>query len=165
MEILISAGLVVGTAFATSQQNEEHDIRGRSLPPIFASAEWRHIPAPLAFTENILRLAIFVLPFLMPLDLTAPDRMRILLVFIVGNLLYFASWLALILFPSSPWSSSALGLAAPAYTPALWLLGIALLGRKLFWGTFYRWWMYAVLAIASFAAHVAHTALVFAGTH
>ncbi len=137
-----------------------------SLPPSFAPAEfWRDIPVPLAFTENSLRLAVFILPFLMPLDLAAPGRIRALFVFAAGTLLYFASWLALILFPSSAWSSTALGFAAPAYTPALWLLGIALLGRQLFWGSFYRWWMYAALAIAFLAAHISHAALVFARTH
>ena len=137
-----------------------------SLPPAFAPVEfWRDIPAPLSLTENSLRLAIFVLPFLMPLDLAAPERIRALLIVAAGTLLYFASWLALILFPSSAWSSTALGFVAPAYTPALWLLGIALLGRQLFWGRFYRWWMYAVLAIVFLAAHISHAALVFARTH
>lgn len=137
----------------------------RYLPTSFAPAEFdRDIPTALALTENGLRLAIFVLPFLMPLDLTVPGRNRALFVFTAGTLLYFASWLPLILLPSSAWSSSALGFAAPAYTPALWLLGIALLGRRLFWGTFYRRWMYAAIAIAFLAAHVSHTVLVFART-
>lgn len=136
------------------------------LPPSFAPAVfWRGIPAPLALAENGLRLAVFALPFLMPLDRQAPARLRASLVFAAGTLLYFASWLALILFPSSSWSASALGFTAPAYTPAAWLLGIALFGRRLFWGTFYRWWMYAVVSAAFLAAHLSHAALVFARTH
>ena len=74
---------------------------------------------PLALAENGLRLAVFVLPFLMPLNLAAPGSIRKLLVFVAGTLLYFASWLAVILFPTSAWSCSALGFAAPAYTPLL----------------------------------------------
>lgn len=133
------------------------------LPPSFAPAEfWRDIPATLALTENSLRLAVFVVPFLMPLDLEARRHRPALFVFVTGTVLYFASWLALILFPSSAWSVTALGFTAPAYTPALWLLGIALFGRRLFWGDFYRWWMYAVLTAAFLAAHISHTALVFA---
>lgn len=139
---------------------------GSYLPPLFAPSEfWREIPVTLAFAENSLRLAVFALPFLMPLDLAAPGQMRRLSLFTAGTVLYFASWLALILFPSSAWSSSALGFAAPAYTPALWLLGIALLGRRLFWGSFYRWWMYAALAMAFLAAHITHTVLVLARAH
>lgn len=132
------------------------------LPPSLSLAEfWRDIPAALAVAENSLRVAVFVVPFLMPLDLAAPGSARALVLYAVGTLVYFASWLVLILFPTSPWSTSALGFTAPAYTPLLWLLGIALLGRQLFWGTFYRWWMYLVLALSFLATHVSHAVMVY----
>ena len=70
------------------------------LPPALSSAEfWREIPAPLAFAENSLRVAVFALPFLMPLDLSTPASKRALLLYAAGTLVYFASWLVLILFP------------------------------------------------------------------
>ena len=116
----------------------------------------------MTLAENSLRVAVFVIPFLMPLELAVPGAARALVVYAVGTLVYFASWLALILFPVSRWSTSALGFAAPAYTPLLWLLGIALLGRQLYWGTFYRWWMYLVLALVFVATHVSHTVMVHA---
>lgn len=100
----------------------------------------------------------------MPLDVSAPTSKRALLVYAIGTLVYFASWLALILFPASSWATSALGFVAPAYTPFIWLLGIALLGRQLFWGAYYRWWMYLVLALAFLATHISHTAMVYART-
>jgi hypothetical protein len=136
------------------------------LPPAFSLAEfWRDIPAPLAFAENSLRVAVFALPFFMPLDVSAPASKRALLIYVTGTLVYFASWLSLILSPASSWSTSALGFTAPAYTPFLWLLAIGLLGRQLFWGAFYRRWMYLVLALAFLAAHISHTALVYARSH
>lgn len=136
------------------------------LPPAFSRAEfWREVPPSLAVAENSLRVAVFALPFFMPLELAAPASGRALRVYGVGTLVYFASWLALIWFPSSSWSTSAWGFAAPAYTPFVWLLGIALLGRRLFWGAFYRWWMYLALAMAFLAAHVSHAVLVYGRTH
>lgn len=135
----------------------------KHLPSAFSLAEFsRGIPVPLVFAENSLRVAVFVLPFFMPLNLAAPTSKRALLIYAGGTLIYFASWLALILFPASSWSTSALGFIAPAYTPLLWLLGIALLGRQLFWGAFYRWWMYLVLVLPFLATHVLHTAMVYA---
>lgn len=137
-------------------------LLAKHLPPAFQPDEFgRDIPAPLAFAENGLRIAVFMLPFLMPLDMAAPGAGRALLVFGAGTLLYFASWLALIGLPGSRWSRCALGFAAPAYTPLLWLLGIALLGDRLFWGTFYRWWMYVVLCVVFLAAHITHTMRVY----
>jgi hypothetical protein len=138
-------------------------LAGR-LPPFFASEAWLNIPRPLALIESSSRLAVFSLPFLMPLKLERSSKTG-LLTYAAGMLVYFASWLPLILAPSSAWSSSALGLAAPAYTPSLWLLGIALAGRQLFWGSFYRWWMYALLSIAFLAAHTSHALLAFQRSH
>ncbi len=134
----------------------------RQLPPAFQRDEfWRDVPAPLAVAENALRLAVFAAPFLMPLDLEASGSVRALFIFGAGTILYFASWLALIWRPESRWSRCPWGFAAPAYTPLFWLLGIALLGDRLFWGTFYRWWMYLVLCAAFLAAHIAHTMRVY----
>lgn len=133
------------------------------LPPAFATANfWRDIPPPLAFIENSLRAVVFGLPFAMPLSVSTPAQRRSLFIFGLGSLVYFSSWLALIFSPDSPWSKSALGFMAPAYTPALWLFGLAALGRQLFWGRFYRWWMYVMVSSGFLAAHIAHTALVYA---
>ena len=90
----------------------------------------------MTLAENSLRVAVFVIPFLMPLDLALPGTAQALVVYAVGTLVYFASWLALMLFPASTWS--------------------------LFWGTFYRWWMYLVLALVFVATHVSHTVMVHA---
>ncbi len=132
------------------------------LPSEFsASVFWLDIPRPLSLLENASRALVFAVPFFMPLDVAAPGQRRRLLIFAAGTLVYFASWLALIAAPSSAWSVSAVGFLAPAYTPALWLLGLALLGRRLFWGDWYRWWMYLPLAATFLAAHVGHTWLIF----
>lgn len=135
------------------------------LPPPFAVGEfWRDIPGPLVRIENGSRIAVFALPFCMPLETSSPAVRRGLLVFAMGTMVYFGSWLALILAPASGWATSWFGFVAPAYTPALWLFGIALTGKRLYWGRFYRWWMYLPVAFLFLCAHIAHTALVFART-
>jgi hypothetical protein len=126
-----------------------------------SSVFWRDIPRPLSLLENVSRTLVFAAPFLMPLDVAAPGQRRRMVIFAAGTLVYFASWLPLIAAPSSPWSTSAVGFLAPAYTPALWLFGLALLGRRLFWGDWYRWWMYLPLAAIFLLAHVGHTWLIF----
>ncbi len=152
----LSCGLLLLPAAAWNIVLRKH------LPATFQRDEfWRDVPTPLAVAENGLRIAVFVLPFLMPLNLAAHGWVPALFIFGAGTLLYFASWLALIWFPGSRWSRCPLGFAAPAYTPLLWLLGIALLGDGLFWGTFYRWWMYLALGVAFLAAHITHTMRVY----
>ena len=135
------------------------------LPPAFSRAAfWSDIPAFLGFAENVTRAAIFALPFLMPLEIATSAQRRGLAFFAVGTLVYFASWLPLIFRPSSPWSASAAGFMAPAYTPFLWLLGLAMVGRRLFWGRFYRWWFYLVIAALFLGTHILHAGIVFART-
>ncbi len=135
----------------------------RFLPPAFAPNEfWRDIPYALGAAENLLRWLVFALPFFMPLKVSSVRERKGLGVFIAGNLVYFASWLALIGAPNSPWSQSAVGFLAPSYTPILWFAGLALLGRQLHWGSFYRWWMYLVLSGLFLVAHVSHSVIVYA---
>lgn len=133
------------------------------LPSAWSTSSfWRDIPPLLASTENASRLVVAALPFFMPLEVNAPIQRRGLIVFGVGALLYFASWLAILLAPASAWSLSPVGFLAPAYTPFVWLFGVALVGRRLYLGRFYRWWMYLIPAGVFLAAHVGHAALVYA---
>lgn len=133
------------------------------LPPAFARAVfWYDIPSSLAAIENVARTFVFALPFFMPLEVTAPIQRRGLLLFTPGTLICFASWLALMIWQSSAWSVSAVGLMEPAYTPLLWILGVAMMGRRLFWGNGYRWWFYLPVAALFLGAHIWHTAIVYA---
>jgi hypothetical protein len=132
------------------------------LPPALGSQEfWRDIPPMVTYGENLLRLIVLILPFLMPLELTTVSQQRGLKMFVAGMILYFLSWLALILFPQSQWSVSWIGFLAPAYTPLVWLTGLALIGRRLYWPGPYHWWMHLWLAVGFTAFHVAHTSIVY----
>jgi len=135
----------------------------RFLPPAFGAMEfWREIPPLVAYGENGLRFAIMALPFLMPLEFATTRERRGLAVFVTGTLLYFAAWVPLMIAPESGWSTSRLGFLAPAYTPLVWLTGIGLVGRRLYWGLPYRWWAYVGLACGFVAFHVAHASIVHA---
>jgi len=74
----------------------------RFLPPALGSPEfWRDIPPLVAYGEHSLRLAVVVLPFLMPLDLATIAERRGLAVFVTGALVYFAAWIPLMIAPQS----------------------------------------------------------------
>jgi hypothetical protein len=87
------------------------------------------IPSALIYTENTLRVLIFLLPIFLQLNIKTAKQKQGLTLFVVGTLIYFSSWLILILYPNSAWSTSHIGFMAPAYTPILWLSGIALIGK------------------------------------
>ena len=68
----------------------------------------------------------------------------------LGVLVYFASWLPLIYSSAAAWSKSAAGLLAPAYTPLIWLAGIALVGGSR---------PYALASLLFVGLHVYHNIL------
>lgn len=133
--------------------------------PLTTPAFTQDLPQWLTITENSLRLLLFTLPFLMPWPPRSPQTRRGLWLFVTGLGIYCASWLPLILSPNSAWSTSLIGFLAPAYTPALWLIGISLIGGRLFWGHRYRWWMYLIPALLFLAVHITHIALIHARFH
>ncbi len=106
-----------------------------------------HSPAWLLTAENITRVAVFILPLLLPLQLKEPLSKAGLTVYIVGTLIYFASWLPLLYAPGSAWSNNIAGLLAPRLTPLLPFLGIALTGQS---------WQYGILATAFVLFHTWH---------
>jgi hypothetical protein len=128
-------------------------------PSIF----WKDIPRALSIAENAFRGAVLFGPLLMPLSFRS-QRQRIgLVLYVLGTLFYFGSWAMLIVAPRSGWSRSVMGFMAPAYTPALWLTGIGLVGERLVIPRFcYRPWMYGVLVGGFLLSHNLHAALVFA---
>ena len=132
------------------------------LPPALEWEEfWRDIPPFIGYSENVLRLVVVLLPFLMPLELSTVVQRRGLLLFLAGTVVYFSAWLAVIFFPLSAWSSSGAGFLAPAYTPLIWLTGLGLMGRALYWPSPYKPWMYIAVGWCFVAFHVAHACIVY----
>ncbi len=137
-------------------------VFARFLPPAFAAKEfWRDIPAFVALGENCFRVAVMALPFLMPLEISTVAQQRHLLLFAAGVLLYFLSWIPQLALPQSRWSRSWPGFLAPACTPIVWLAGLGLLGRRLYWASPYQPWMYIGLSCVFIAFHAVHAGIVY----
>lgn len=61
----------------------------------------KDIPLVISYGETIARVGIFVLAFLMPLKIVKPVQKAGLVVYLVGLVFYFSSWLLLIFLPDS----------------------------------------------------------------
>jgi hypothetical protein len=134
----------------------------RQLPPAYqADVFWKDIPGWLGTCENLLRSLVFILPVLMPLNVTTREQRVGVGLFFLGTLIYFLAWIVLILYPASAWSTSAFGFMAPAYTPLLWLVGIGLIGDKLFVDVPYKPWIYIGLVIIFLCFHNTHASIVY----
>ncbi len=122
---------------------------------------WANIPSVITIPENVLRLVVLMLPVLMPLVLTKQSQRTGLVVYLVGVGLYFLSWIPLMLFPDSAWSTSLIGFLAPAYTPLIWAIGIGLIGDSLYLPVAYRSRVYIIVSGLFVCAHCSHVILVY----
>lgn len=111
------------------------------------------IPGWILTLENLLRVATMILPIFMPLRWDTVQSKLGIGIYFLGLVVYFASWIPLIVAPASGWSNSQPGFLAPAYTPLLWLVGMGLIAG---------WWPYLVLSVAFVGVHLMHWGRVYA---
>jgi hypothetical protein len=105
-----------------------------------------HSPRWLLIAENIARIPVFALPLLLPLQWGEPWSIAGLVVYLMGTLVYFASWRPLLQTPTST-RIGVIALFAPRLTPFLSFLGIALIAHS---------WLYGVLAAVFIGLHTYH---------
>ena len=126
---------------------------------------WKDIPSFIIYGENISRLIMFVFISLMPLKILSNKQKNGLVLYVIGVLLYFTSWVVLMYFPNTVWSNSVFGLLAPAYTPLFWLIGIGFIANSLFFNIPYRRGLYFLVVIIFLIFHNWHTYLIYFKTH
>ncbi len=127
-------------------------------PEVFDS----NIPFWIVYPENILRMILFIYPLTMVLSIKTTSQKLGLCLYIFGIVLYFLSWVWVIAYPESDWSTSLGGFTAPAYTPILWLTGIGLIGKESFFRTKFNTVVYVLLAVVFVLVHTKHAMLVYA---
>lgn len=132
------------------------------LPAAFQPDVFRsHIPVWLQYAENATRILVFALPLFMPLPINKLHRKAGFKIYLAGLALYFAAWIAQIDYPQSPWSQSLWGFMAPAYTPIIWLAGIALMADSFYCKLPYRRFYYLSVSAVFVVLHCWHTWLVW----
>jgi hypothetical protein len=119
------------------------------------------IPTTLLYSENISRLVVFLMPLLFSIRLTTTTQKTGLFLYLLGVVIYFASYGIQNFYPNSAWSTSALGFTASAYTNAIWMIGLGLLGEKFYFATRLRYQsiFYIAPALIFVALHTTHAAL------
>lgn len=137
------------------------DLPGAYQPAFF----WNQIPTWLTYSENTLRILVFLITLLMPIQISTTIQKRGLLLYLTGMLLYFAAWLMLMFVPDSNWSQSMAGFTAPAWTPLLWLLGIGRIGSSFYFGLPFRRWIFILVSILFLFFHNLHTVTIYLRLH
>lgn len=132
------------------------------LPPVFDPKSFNSdIPLLIMVGENLFRAIIFMMPLFFRIKISIPMGKAGIIIFLFGVLLYFLSWLMLIYFPDSVWSTSVLGFSAPAYTPLIWLVGLSLMADSYYFKISYSKWHFILPSLVFSFFHVFHAVYVY----
>ena len=119
------------------------------------------IPKVILLGEGLFRMIVMLMPLTMKVNLSTIGDDNGIIVFILGVLLYFISWISLILFPESNWSKSVIGFSAPAYTPLVWLIGFAMITTSFYFNYHYSLWYYLIPSFIFISFHLLHTVIIY----
>ena len=81
--------------------------------------------------ENIFRYSTFIFPLFLPISITSQNQESGILIYLVGLIIYFMSWLPLILFSDFDFSNKKIFIFAPHITPIIFFIGISLIGNSI----------------------------------
>lgn len=121
------------------------------------------IPDMLANGENIGRILVFALPSFFSIGISTKTQKQGLALYLAGVALYYLSYLALIFFPDSTWSTSMVGFVATAYTNLFWIIGLGLLGERFYFPAHFRYRpvFYLAPAVIFLIFHITHAVIVY----
>ena len=91
-------------------------------------------PFWVVLVENLFRIITFTLPLFLPVVWDHKRFRTGLKLYTVGLLLYFGSWMHLMISPDSSLAGLAVYQLAPAFTPMIWLAGMSMMSRSRFYG-------------------------------
>lgn len=133
-----------------------------SLPKPYSSSFFEQdIPKYISYSERTIRTILFGATLLMVLQIKTKTQKIGLIFYLVGIIMYFLSWLALIFVPENAWGLSKLGFMAPAYTPLIWLIGVGLIGGQSRIKIPYLSQVYILLSVLFVLVHTLHSCIVF----
>jgi len=116
----------------------------------------KNIKHPIVTLETIARTVTIVFSVIMEIKLDNKVGKIGLIVYIIGVLIYFCSYFIVIKLPVTSFNNNIAILLAPYWTSVLWLIGIGLIGNKLFVMIPYHYIIYIVISIVFAMLHSIH---------
>jgi hypothetical protein len=116
----------------------------------------KNIKHPIVAIETVARIITIAFSIIMAINLDNKIGKIGLIVYIIGILIYFCSYFFVIKVPAVSFHNNLILLLAPYWTSALWLIGIGLLGNKLFLNIPYHYTAYIIISIIFAIIHSIH---------
>ena len=116
----------------------------------------KKINHPIVTIETIARIITIAFSVIMAIRLDNKIGKVGLIVYIIVVLIYFFSYFMVIKIPVISFRNNFIVLLAPYWTSVLWLIGIGLLGNKLFINIPYHYAAYILISIVFAVIHSIH---------
>jgi hypothetical protein len=116
----------------------------------------KNVNHPIVRIETIARIITIAFSVIMAIKLDNKIGKAGLIVYIIGVLVYFCSYFIVIKVPAISFHNIFFVLLAPYWTSVLWLIGIGLLGNKLFINIPYHYAAYIIISIVFAIIHSIH---------
>jgi hypothetical protein len=111
---------------------------------------------PIVNIETITRIITIALSLIMAIHSENKSGKTGLIIYILGVIIYFFSYFVEIYFTETVFGKNIFVILAPYRTSVIWLIGIGLLGNKLFLNIPYHYLIYIFLSITFSAVHTYH---------
>ena len=121
------------------------------------------IPLWITVGENLFRTVLFIFPVFFKINIKISFENKGLITYLLGVVIYFSSWLVIIISPASAWSASILGFSAPAYTPIIWILGLSMMVDAYYFNFKFNYskWHFLLPSMSLIVFHISHVIYVF----
>jgi len=116
----------------------------------------KDISHPIIIAETIARIITIVFSIIMAINIQNKIGKIGLIIYIIGTIIYFSSYFMEIYFSNTLFGKNIIFILAPYWTSVIWLIGIGLLGNKLFINIPYHFIVYLILSIIFATIHTIH---------
>jgi len=113
----------------------------------------RNISHPIIILETITRIITTVFSIIMTINIQNKIG---LIIYIIGSVIYLSSYFVEIYFPDTLFGRNIIFILAPYWTSVIWLIGIGLVGNRLFLNIPYHFTVYIILSIIFATIHTIH---------
>jgi len=116
----------------------------------------KNISHTIITIETITRIIIIAFSMIMVLNNQNKIEKIGLIIYTIGIILYFTSYFIEIYTTNSLFNRNIIFILAPYWTSVIWLIGIGLVGNRLFVNIPYHYTIYLILSVIFAAIHTIH---------
>jgi len=116
----------------------------------------KDISHPIIIAETITRIITIAFSMIMAVNIQNITGKTGLIIYIIGVIIYFTSYFIEIYFSDTLFGRNIIFILAPYWTSVIWLIGIGLLGNRLFVNIPYHFTVYLIFSIIFAAIHTIH---------